>query len=318
MAPSISVVIPSLNAPTLPDTLAALYRQKDVDAIAEIIVVGRDDQGLLQPHRLLRFIETPAPLAPAAARNLGAALSTGDPIVFVDADVQPLPATLSLLTAALGDAEVAGGSVVLETGDYWRLVRNIISFSFCTAGMPREYRDHLPSFLMAVRRASWLACGGFDEGYPYAAGEDVEWGIRASRCGFRQVFEPRALAYHRPAHVDGVTAMRKMRQYGAAWWRSYELALRGRGDAPGYTPRGRIEYLLALLAAGRRRAIAAPWLRAWAWLWILSALPRDVLLIYLRRPAVRRFPHAVPGLLLLYLAWYHGLLEMLWEPKPRA
>jgi GT2 family glycosyltransferase len=313
MVPSVSVVIPSLNAPTLPDTLAALYRQRCADAIAEIIVVGRDDQGLLRSHPRLRFVETPVPLSPAAARNLGAAMSSGDPIVFVDADVQPLPDTLSLLTDALKESEVAGGSIILESGDYWRLVRNIMSFSFCTEEMPREYRDHLPSFLMAVRRETWLACGGFDEGYPHAAGEDVDWGIRASRYGFRQLFAPCALAYHRPMQVDGVTAMRKMRQYGAAWWRSYVLALRGRADTPGYTPRSRIEYLLGLLAAGRRRAIAAPWLLAWAWSWIVSALLRDVLLIYLRRPAVQRFPQALPGLLLLYLAWYHGLLEMLWE-----
>ncbi len=68
----ISVIVPCLNDPTIQETLESLYQQQCIKLIREIIVIGQDKGEYIRPHSLLRFIYTPTPLSPAAARNLGA------------------------------------------------------------------------------------------------------------------------------------------------------------------------------------------------------------------------------------------------------
>ena len=61
----VSVIIPSLNAPTLPRALAAVAAQTEPPA--EIIVVGRDEAGAAAAFPAARFIDTRAPVRAARA-----------------------------------------------------------------------------------------------------------------------------------------------------------------------------------------------------------------------------------------------------------
>ena len=70
-----SVIIPSLNAPTLARALAAVMAQTEPPA--EVIVVGRDEAGALAAFPAGRLLDTGAPVCPALARNLGPAAATG-------------------------------------------------------------------------------------------------------------------------------------------------------------------------------------------------------------------------------------------------
>ncbi len=89
----ISVVIPSYNSwKTLGATLSALASQTRKDSIAEVLVVDSSDdaktrtflKSLQVPN--LRVIEAGTRVMPAIGRNLGAALSTGEVLVFIDSD----------------------------------------------------------------------------------------------------------------------------------------------------------------------------------------------------------------------------------------
>jgi glycosyltransferase involved in cell wall biosynthesis len=307
MSPSISVVIPSLNAPTIQATLESIYAQRNMALPPEIIVVGQDRGGYIRPDTRLTMIETPQPLAPAAARNYGAALSSGEMIVFVDSDVILLPDTLSTICARLQQYDAVGGSVVLEATEYWQMVRNIMSFFVIMDSHVAELRIFLPSMLIAVRRTSWDMAGGFDTSFSDAAGEDIEWGLRANRKGLRLWFEPTARAWHRPAGVTMRSSLAKMRQYGASWPKVYALGLRKTHQFPYYLPRARIEYLLRLVAIDRHTRLPASLMFFWIWSWIVSVSIRDILLMF-RSAALRHYMYALPGLLLLQFNWYAGLL----------
>ena len=75
----ISVVIPSLNAVTLPRTLRAVQAQSL--SAYEIIVVGRDEAGVMPKFAEVRFLDTKVPVCAAAARNRGIEAATGEVIL---------------------------------------------------------------------------------------------------------------------------------------------------------------------------------------------------------------------------------------------
>ena len=79
-----SVIIPSLNAPTLGRALTAVAGQ--TEAPDEVIVVGRDEAGALAAFPAVRFIDTGAPVCAARARNLGLAAAAGELLLLLDAD----------------------------------------------------------------------------------------------------------------------------------------------------------------------------------------------------------------------------------------
>src|SRR5689334_2346672 len=80
----LSVVIPNLHSPLIGQVIEALGRQTARSAIHELIVVGQDRYGLVPDD--VRFIQTPQPISPAAARNLGARDAGGEYVLFLDAD----------------------------------------------------------------------------------------------------------------------------------------------------------------------------------------------------------------------------------------
>ena len=67
----------------------------------EVLVVGRDEPGLVPRSADIRLLETPSPVPPATARNLGVAEARGDAFLFTDADCRPRPGWLTHLAAAL-------------------------------------------------------------------------------------------------------------------------------------------------------------------------------------------------------------------------
>ena len=66
----ISVIIPNLNSPTINEIVKCLNEQPFMGWF-EIIIVGRDDSKLIQEDERVQFIQTPYPVNPATARNIG-------------------------------------------------------------------------------------------------------------------------------------------------------------------------------------------------------------------------------------------------------
>ncbi len=202
----VSVIIPARDAQSLIGrTVGAVQAQSNVDIEIEVIVVddgSRDDTSGVARALGARVISLPPDRTdgnPAAARNLGAARATGDPLIFLDADCTPADGWLdSLLKAHSGGAVCVGGSLALPPGlpvsarlDYycgWYHVH------------PRRRSGHVPNHPpgnLSVRRAAFDGTRGFSERQPLAyAHEELAWQAKLQRDGASIHFEPRAVAYH--------------------------------------------------------------------------------------------------------------------------
>ncbi len=177
--PSLALIVPATNAPpTLDRCLAALR-----DADAELIVVSDGASG-----------------SPAAARNAGAARTSAEILVFVDADVvvhadaiERLRAAFAAdpgLTAAFGsydDRPAAPGLV--------SRFRNLLHHHVHTSAPGAA--ETFWAGLGAVRRDAFAEAGGFDaERFPVPAVEDIELGRRLRRRGARIVLDPDVRGTH--------------------------------------------------------------------------------------------------------------------------
>ncbi len=63
-----------------------------------------------------------------------------------------------------------------------------------------------------VRRSAFDEIGGFDEGY-FMYFEDVDLGVRLTRAGYRNVYEPAAEVVHTGAHSTGQASERMIRAH---------------------------------------------------------------------------------------------------------
>jgi len=201
-----SVVIPARNeAALIGPTVRAVLMQRPPDMDLEVLVVddgSTDDTAAAAAAAGARVVSAPARGNggnPAAARNHGAAVTSGDPIVFLDADCRPAPGWLdALLRAHDAGHTIVGGSLALPPGlsatarcDYycgWYLVH---------PRRPPGLVPHHPPPNLSVRRAAFRATPGFTERAPFSyTNEERAWLGVLQKAGHVIYFEPRAVAYH--------------------------------------------------------------------------------------------------------------------------
>lgn len=199
----ISVVIPAHDEATGIGALVHAVRAQAPPGIEiEVLVVddastdGTSEAARAAGARVLRLEEGGNP---AAARNRGAAASTGDPIIFLDADCTPDAGWLAAFLAAHDrGATIVGGSLDLPAGlpatarcDYycgWYLIHS---------KRPAGPVPHHPPPNLSVRREAFLSTSGFTERQPYSyTNEERIWQAELRRAGHRIWFEPRARAFH--------------------------------------------------------------------------------------------------------------------------
>ncbi len=202
----ISVVIPARNEARVIGELArSVLAQRPAGAELEVVVVddaSSDATVAVARAAGARVLELGAGSHtgnPALARNRGAAIAGGDPIVFLDADCMPRPGWLDrLLGAHEAGADVVGGSLDLPPGlpamarcDYYCGWYHVHS-----RRPPGEVPNHPPGNL-SVRRATFARSGGFTERQPVAyAHEELAWQAEVRRAGGSIRFEPAAAVYH--------------------------------------------------------------------------------------------------------------------------
>lgn len=293
---TVSVIIPNLHSPIVGDVIAALRVQTLAPKICEIIVVGMDRYGQVQPDQLVQFIRTDQPVSAAAARNLGAAVAQGECLLFVDADCLLAPNAIAelLVAIATGYGAVLGG-IVPEKGNYWRLCANLMAFpEFLSVDPPGE-RGVLPSFCLMLSRQSWEAAGPFTERYRGASAEDLDLSLRLRQAGFRLGCAPSARVLHRPERTSLGAVWQRHKSFGLAF---YDIYYRYRAMMPFSEAIWLCEHLPPPLAA----AAIAPLALAYA------------LRLLLRRPQLRPFWYALPGMAWAQLGWYSGLLQAARQP----
>lgn len=201
----VSVVIPARNeARTIGSLITAVQAQRHDGVDLEVIVVddgSTDETAAVARQAGARMLALGAGEGgnPAIARNRGARLAQGDPIVFLDADCTPAHGWLAFLLAAHDSgAAVVGGSLDLPA----RLPAMARCDYYCgwyhvhSRRPAGEVPNHPPGNL-SVRREVFARTSGFTEHQPVAyAHEELGWQAEVQRAGERIVFEPRAVVYH--------------------------------------------------------------------------------------------------------------------------
>lgn len=244
----ISVIIPARNEGlNIAQVVRSVKDQCPARSEIEVIVVddgstdNTADAASAAGARVIRMGINGSSGNPGAARNQGAASSTGDPLIFLDADCIAEKGWLeAILSAHDRGATVVGGSLEIPPGlpamarcDFycgWYLIH---------PQQPAGDVPHHPPTNLSVRRDAFLKTSGFSNQPPLDyTNEERHWQSELWREGHRIFFEPKAKAFHynRPGFGNllrrnyrwGYTAIESKSQTGAArmaWLYRYPLLL---------------------------------------------------------------------------------------------
>lgn len=217
-----SVVIPAFNCrDVLPVCLDALTRQTIPQPDFEIVVVddgSTDGTGeVAASYPGVRVIRQ-ANQGPAAARNCGARSAASSIVVFTDSDCEPTPGWLEAMLRPFDDPSVAG------TKGAYRSRQGALIARFTQLEYEEKYDrmrrfaniDFVDTYAAAFRREVFLSSGGYDESFPVPSAEDVDLSFRLAAAGWRLVFVPDAVVFHRHPERLGHYLQRK---YRYARWR---------------------------------------------------------------------------------------------------
>jgi glycosyltransferase involved in cell wall biosynthesis len=275
-----SIIIPNLNSPVIHHTIESLEAQCQADE-AEVLVIGKDAPGLVEPSGLVRFVDTGMPVIAAIARNRGVDLAHGELLCFLDADCIPQADWLKRIHQRFEDpqVEVVGGGVDTNQHGYWSLCDHVSSFHEYLVTCQAGTRLMLPSLNLVMRRSVFDAAGGFAE---RPAGEDADLTTRLRLDGHSLYFDPRLVVVHLP---DRQTMAR-----------AFQHAIHA----------GR--YSIKVDPDWRVRLHPPLPLRQPALLYLLSpVLALGVSLrIYLRDRTLLKWWYLLPGIFILKLAWCWG------------
>ena len=202
----VSVIIPARNeGATIRGTLDAVLAQEAPGATLEVILVddGSTDDTVARAReagvRVLELGRERGGGNPAAARNRGAAVAVGDPLVFLDADCTVRPGWLAaILRAHDAGATVVGGALDLPPGLSWTARCDYYcGWYLIHSRRPAGEVPHHPPPNLSVRRDAFLATGGYTETPPLDyTNEERAWQAELRRAGHRIWFEPAAVAWH--------------------------------------------------------------------------------------------------------------------------
>jgi len=312
----ISVVTPTHNRPaSLLRLLRALRDGTHPASAFEAVIVAdgcQDDTvAQIQAEALpfpVNVVEQHPARGAAAARNLGASRASGELLVFLDDDIEPLPALLaqhwSEYEAAQVPTVVVGpplpvrqpnaGLHAISAWAWWH-----DQFARMQRPGHRYTYDNVFSGNLSVPRSLFEKLGGFDVAFN-SCRDDSEFGLRVLRAGARVTFAPAAGGWHhelrdsaaltRRKQAEGAADVRLARLYPELWPALY-LSLPERRPSRAYSavrrlafgarPFGRtlaagFERVLPLLEGARMRGtwrtIHAALMYFWYWIGVAQTL----------------------------------------------
>jgi len=216
--PPVSLIICSRDRPgLLRDTVASVLAGDAVPA--ELVVVDQSaaphpELGAVGEERgcIVRYLWTPGARGLSRARNAGIAAARHDLLAIIDDDMFVAPAWFGALVGALlsdaGRGAVVTGRVLpAATGTPGGFVPALVVDESPAAYTGRIWKDVLAGGHMIAQRATLAAVGGFDErlgaGSPFPAADDNDLGFRLLEAGYRIVYAPEAVVYHRAWRPKG-------------------------------------------------------------------------------------------------------------------
>jgi cellulose synthase/poly-beta-1,6-N-acetylglucosamine synthase-like glycosyltransferase len=283
---TISVVIPSLNAPLIAHTVESILQYSRGEPLEEIIVVGLDNRGLIPVRDRVRFICTERPVNAARARNIGHRAASGEIVCFIDADCIAMEGWPRHFATHFAEGRsVVGGGVELTAGNCWSVSDNVTAFGSSLSCMPPGERPYLPTLNLALRRRLLEEAGGFDEAF--SIGEDMDLSYKLRRLGYSLHFEPRASVQHCHDRTSARAVWRHMSSLGEMW-----MPVRARYEDLVRRPMRTQMAQRAPLGL----ALFGP---------IMATV--DVARLFCRTVALRPYWRMAPALVWARLAWYVGV-----------
>jgi GT2 family glycosyltransferase len=197
--PAASVVVATHNREHLLERLVRALEQQAGAGLHEIIIVDDastdDTWSVLQ--RLSKTARAPMTIlrldsnaGPATARNAGWHAARSPVVAFTDDDCVPQPGWLSSLVRGLSTAELAQGRTIAIPE------REPGRGPFARSLWVHEESGLYETCNMAYRRSVLEGVGGFDEGFSFPFGEDIDLAWRAKEAGARTAFQRDALVHH--------------------------------------------------------------------------------------------------------------------------
>ena len=210
--PPATIVIPAWNEWGLTrDCLASLRPTLGVhDTVVVVDNGSRDGTAAgLAKHRWVRVVTNEENRGFAAACNQGAAVSTGDVIVFLNNDTLVTGRWLDSLLAPFGDDGVVATGPRSNFVSGPQVVKDALYDPERGSELHRftkEWRDahrdevtetdRLVGFCLAVRRSAFEAIGGFDEGFGIGGCEDDDLCTRLIEDGGRLLIAHESFVHH--------------------------------------------------------------------------------------------------------------------------
>lgn len=158
----------------------------------------------------VRIIRNLQNLGFAKANNIGAERAKGKYVAFINNDARAHPDWLIHLVNSISkeeDVACVGGKILSWDGSKIDFAGGVLNF-YGMAFQPSHGPPNGPQYSaskeilfacggsMLIERDVFLDCGGFDEDY-FAYFEDVDLGWRLWVLGYRVLFVPTAISYHR-------------------------------------------------------------------------------------------------------------------------
>ncbi len=202
----ISVIVPAYNAvDTIEKCLRALLDQSYPRDDYEVIVV--DDGSTDRTREIVgkypvKLLSQPNQ-GPAVARNLGVENAEGDIILFTDSDCEPARDWIEQMVKPFQDEEIVGTKGVYKTRQRELVARFVqIEYEDRYDKMKHDkYIDFIDTYSAGYRKDVFLNCGGFDPVFTTASVEDQELSFKIASQGYKMVFVPQAIVYHRHAYT---------------------------------------------------------------------------------------------------------------------
>ncbi len=206
--PFVSVIIPTYNRKDfLGRTLASLAQQAYPADLFEVIVVddgSTDDIGEIAKKAYpftFKYIRQ-SNQGVTCARNHGAKVCQGNILVFLDDDIVLAPQSLNALTNAIQQRK---NTIVIGTLQVSETIANGSTFARIHSSSARRIAldptivpfVECQTGLLAVRREDFLELGMFQDptnGWPNW--DDVDFGYRAYRQGYKIIRCPQAIGEH--------------------------------------------------------------------------------------------------------------------------
>lgn len=210
-----SLIICSRNATLLKHCLEAIA-QRTSHTNREIVVVQHCVGDVAAMDRLLESsrcvrVQYRGPFHFAAMNNLGARNATGEVLVFVNDDVEPLGSEwlgLMLAHALRPEVGAVGAKLIYYTGtiQHAGMVTGIMEGAghLHRHTFGSQFWNWLPftrnvsavtGACMATRKSIFEELGGFDESFPVNY-NDVDFCLRAREAGYEVIIEPAAVLRH--------------------------------------------------------------------------------------------------------------------------